>query len=183
VAAGVGYLTSGAYFTGPETIELANGDAVVGSVQVSMVMHRSFAVVLAGAYAGPDWRLTRVPLVGSMGITGASLWFVDASLRGHLPLGARSPTAPTVFAQAGPGLGYYSVSTTVESNVFDENGASLALALGAGFTLPISGRLGVEVMAKDYIASFDSPGALEPFGLEGRTAHNLLLLGSARLGL
>jgi hypothetical protein len=180
---GGGFLSSGAYFTGPATIELVNGDAFVAMAQVSMAVHRSAAVVLAGSYASPEWQLTRVPLPGSMGLSGASLWFADAAFRGHLAFGAASPTAASVFAQAGPGLGYYSLSTTVGSNVFDEDSVSLTAALGVGLTLPLSHRFGIEVMAKDYIASFDSPESLEAFGLEGRTAHTLLLLASARLGL
>ena len=180
---GGGFLSSGAYFTGPATIELVNGDAFMAMAQVSMEIHPSFAVVLAGAYANPEWRLTRVPLPGSMGLSGAALWFADAALRGRLPFGAASPRAPSVFAQAGPALGYYSLSTTVGSNVFDEDVVGLAAALGVGLTMPLSHRFGIEVMAKDYVASFDSPESFEAFGLEGRTAHTLLLLASARLGL
>jgi hypothetical protein len=160
---GGGFLSSGAYFTGPATIELVNGDAFATMAQVSMAVHPSFAVVLA--------------------LSGASLWFADAALRGHLRFGAPSPMVPSVLVQAGPGLGYYSLSATVGSYVYDEDAISLAAALGVGLTLPLSYRFGIEVMAKDYIVSFASPESLEAFGLEGRTAHTLLLLAGARLGL
>jgi hypothetical protein len=145
---GGGFLNSGAYFTGPATIELVNGDAFAAMAQVSMAVHPSFAVVLAGSYASPEWQLTRVPLVGSMGLSGASLWFADAALRGHLRFGAPSPMAPSVFAQAGPGLGYYSLSATVGSYVYDEDAVSLAAALGVGLTLPLSYRFGIEVLRR-----------------------------------
>ncbi len=41
----------------------------------------------------------------------------------------------------------------------------------------------IEVLAKDYIASFKSVRDTKAFGVEGRRAHTLLLLISARLGL
>lgn len=59
----------------------------------------------------------------------------------------------------------------------------MALTLGAGLALPLARRVGVEVMAKDYIASFKSVRDLAAYGIEGRRAHTLLLLVSARLGL
>jgi hypothetical protein len=183
IAAGGGLLTSGAYFTGPGDLELANGDAFAGTLQVSVPVHRSLAVVVAGSHARPEWRLTGVPLIGSLGVSGARLWFADAALRGHLPLGDASVTAPVAFAQAGAGLAHYDVRATVLGNSVDEHATNFALALGAGLVLPFSERFGMEVMAKDYIASFRSVRDLEGFGIEGQRAHTLLLSVSARVGL
>jgi len=183
VSAGGGFLTSGAYFTGPGALELSSGDAFAGTVQVSVPVHRSFALVVAGAHARPDWRITGVPLVGAVGVSGAKLWFADAAIRGILPLGAPSITTPTAFAQAGAGLARYSLNTTVLGNAVDEDATNFAVTLGAGLALPLTERLGLEVMAKDYIASFTSVRDLEPLGIEGRRAHTVLLAASARLGL
>ena len=183
VAAGGGFLTSGAYFTGPGGLEFANGDAFTGSLQVSLAVHPSFAVVLGGAHARPEWRLTGVPLIGAVGVSGARLWFGDAAIRGHIPLGAGGPSAPIAFAQAGAGLAHYSIEASALGNAIDEHATNFAVALGAGLALPVAERFGLEVMAKDYIASFRSVRDLEAFGVEGRRAHTLLLLVSARIGL
>ncbi len=182
VAAGAGVLTSGAYFTGPQDLELASGDAAAGMLQASLGVHRSLTVVLGGAYARPEWRLTGVPLIGTVGVQGASLWFADAALRGQVPLGP-APAAPSVFAQAGAGLARYSVVTSMLGVAVDEQATNFAVGLGAGITIPLTGRLGVEVMAKDYIASFRSVQDLAEFGVEGELAHTVLLLASATLGL
>jgi hypothetical protein len=182
VAAGGGFLTSGAYFTGPGGVEFANGDAFAGALQVSIAVHRAFAVVLAAAHARPEWRLTGVPLIGSVGVPGGRLWFADAALRGQLPLGGAS-RVPLLFAQAGGGVAHYALATSLLGNAVDEHATNFALALGAGLALPLAGRFGVEVMAKDYIASFKSIRDLEAFGVEGRRAHTVLLLLSARIGV
>jgi opacity protein-like surface antigen len=183
VSAGGGFLTSGAYFTGPGALELASGDAFAGMLQVSVPLHRSVTLVVAGALARPEWRITGLPLVGTIGVSGARLWFADAAVRGTLPLGAPSTTTPTAFAQAGAGLAHYSLSTTIAGNLVDEDATNFAVALGAGAALPFTERVGLEVLAKDYIASFKSVRDLEPLGIEGRRAHTLLLAVSARIGL
>src|SRR4051812_45736374 len=183
VAAGGGLMTSGTYFTGPTGLELGGDDAFAGSLQVSVPVHPSLRVVVAGSFAEPDFRLTGVPLVGSVGLRGAHLWFADAALRGQLPLGSASPTAPVAFAQAGAGLAHYSVNATVLGNAIDESATNFAGALGIGLGLSFTDRLGAEVMAKDYIASFKSVRNLAAFGIEGRRTHTFLLGVSARISL
>ncbi|HUR95479.1 MAG TPA: hypothetical protein VMY76_12890 [Gemmatimonadales bacterium] len=183
VAVGGGLMTSGTYFSGPGGLELAGADALAGSLQASMPVHRSLRIVVGGSYAAPDFRLTGVPLLGSVGLSGAHLWFADAALRGQLPLAAASPTAPVAFAQVGAGLAHYSVNATVLGNAIDESATNFAGSLGVGLGLAFTERLGVEVMAKDYIASFKSVDDLAAFGVEGRRTHTLLLSVSARLGL
>ena len=183
VAAGGGLMTSGTYFTGPAGLELGGDDAFAGSLQASVPVHRSLRIVVAGSYAEPDFRLTGVPLVGSVGLRGAHLWFADAALRGQLPLGAASPTAPVAFAQAGAGVGHYSVNATVLGNTIDESATNFAAAFGVGLGLSLTDRLGAELMVKDYIASFKSVRDLEAFGIEGRRTHTFLFGVSARLSL
>jgi hypothetical protein len=184
ISAGGGFLTSGAYFTGPGELELASGNAFAGLLQLSVQVRPSVALVLAGAYARPEWQITGIPLVGDIGVSGARLWFADAAVRGLLPLGeGQSATTPVAFAQAGAGLAHYSLNTTVLGNAVDEDATNFALALGAGVALPFTERFGLEVMAKDHIASFRSVRDLEEFGVEGRRAHTLHLAVSARVGL
>jgi hypothetical protein len=183
LAAGGGLTTSGTYFTGPAGLELAGDDAFAGALQVSVPVHRSLAIVLAGTYAQPEFRLSGLPLVGSVGLRGAHLWFADAALRGRLPLAPGSPVAPVAFGQAGVGLAHYSVSAMVLGNPIDESATNFAGSLGAGLGLSFTERLGVEVLAKDYIASFKSVHDLEAFGIEGRRTHTLLLAVNARLAL
>jgi hypothetical protein len=183
LSAGGGLLTSGAYFTGPADLALDNNDAFAGVLQVIVPVHRSVSLVAGGAYAQPTWRLSGVPLLGSIGVDGASLWFADAGVRGHVPLGREGGRGTIAFAQLGVGLAHYSVSTALLGRPVRGNATNLALDLGAGLEVPLTPRLGLEVMAKDYIVSFRSVHDLESLGVEGRRAHTLVLALSAQIGL
>jgi hypothetical protein len=182
LAGGLGYLTSGDYFTGPGSTSLANSDAAAVMLQAGIRLHRSFDLVLAGAHAQPEWRLDGVPLIGGVSLPGARLWFGDAAVRGRLPLNDQ-PRPVSLFAQVGAGVAHYAVGTTLLGNRIDANATNFAIALGAGLQAPLARRLGIEVLAKDYIASFKSVRDLEAFGIEGRRAHTVLLVASVRLDL
>jgi hypothetical protein len=183
IAGGGGLVTAGAYFTGPGSLKFSSSDALAGALQIRVAVYRSFSIVLAGTYARPDWQLTGVPLIGSAGVPGAGVWFADAALRGELPLGRVGPAGAVAFAQVGTGLAHYSINTSVLGAVVDESATNFALALAAGAALPVADRFGIELMAKDYIASFKSVTDLATFGIEGRRAHTVLLVASGRLSL
>jgi hypothetical protein len=183
IAGGAGLVTSGAYFTGPGSLKFSSSDALAGALQIRVAVDRSFSIVLAGTYARPDWQLTGVPLIGSASVPGAGVWFADAALRGELPLGHVGPSGAAAFAQVGPGLAHYSINTSVLGVGVDESATNLALGLAVGAALPVADRFGIEIMAKDYIASFKSVTDLATFGIEGRRAHTLLLVASGRLSL
>jgi hypothetical protein len=183
VTLGGGRLTSGAYFTGPGNLALDNSDAFAGMVQIIAPVHPSFSVVVGGVYARPEWRLSGVPLFGSVAVDGASLWFADASFRGQVPLSRTPGNAPTAFAQIGPGLAHYALAGSVLGRAVDESATNFAVALGGGIGVPLGGRVGLEIMAKDYVVSFKSVRDLAAFGVEGKRAHTLLVTANARVGL
>ena len=183
IAGGGGLVTAGAYFTGPGSLKFSSSDALAGALQIRVAVHRSLSIVLAGTYARPDWQLTGIPLIGSASVPGAGVWFADAALRGELPLGRAGPTGAVAFAQVGTGLAHYSINTSGLGVVVDESATNFALGLAAGAALPVADRFGIELMAKDYIASFKSVTDLATFGIEGRRAHTVLLVASGRLSL
>jgi hypothetical protein len=179
---GPGILTTGAYFTGPGDLELGSRTAAVGMVQAGLAVHPRLEILIAAAYARPEWELTGVPLAGTVGLSGATLWFADLGIRGWAPLGTSSG-APAVFAQLGGGLARYALDTSVLGVAVDERATNFALVVGAGLGVPVAGRLGIELMLKDYVASFRSVRDLAAFGVEGRRAHTVVAALNARLGL
>lgn len=180
LAGGIGYLTSGDYFTGPASTSFANSNAAAATLEAAVRVHRFLDVVVGGVYAQPEWRLSGVPLVGSVSLPGARLWLGDASLRGRLPL-SQSSRAVSLLAQAGAGVAHYAVATSILGNQIDANATNFALALGAGIQAPLAGRVGLELLAKDYIASFKSVHDLEAFGVEGRRAHTVVVAANVRV--
>jgi hypothetical protein len=99
-----------------------------------------------------------------------------------VPLG-RAWRQPVVFVQVGAGFAHCALSTSLLGTAVDEHATNFALALGAGLALRLARRFGIEVMAKDYIASFKSIRDLAAFGIGGRRAHTVLMLVSGRFGL
>ncbi len=87
------------------------------------------------------------------------------------------------FAQVGAGFAHYALRSSVLGRVVDEHATNFALGLGAGLVLPLTRRLGMEAMPKDYIVSFKSIRDLAAFGIEGQRTHSVLLLLSGRFGL
>jgi len=176
----VGYLNAGDYFTGPGATALDNSDALAVALQAKIPVYRGLSVVIAGAHAEPEWRLTGVPLLGAISLPGASLWFGDAGLRGSLDLGGSSRPV-TLFGQIGAGAARYAVSTDILGNRLEAHATNFALALGAGLGLPLGRRIGIEILGKDYIASFTTVRDLEALGVEGQRAHTLLALVGVRV--
>jgi hypothetical protein len=182
LSAGAGVLTSGAYFTGPGDIEVASGTAAAALAQVSVAVHPRVALVFSGLYARPEWELSGVPLAGTIGVSGASLWFADAGVRGWLPIGG-APGGTAAFAALGAGAARYALNTSVLGVAVDEQATNFTVSVGAGLSIPLASRVGLELMAKDYVASFRSVRDLAQFGVEGKRAHTFVFLASARVGL
>jgi hypothetical protein len=180
VVGSVGYLHSGDYFTGPASTSLNNGDAASVGLQVQLPLYRWLGLVIAASHAEPDWKLNGVPLLGTLTLPGASLWFGDAALRGSLPLG-RSAQPTYLFGQIGAGAVRYAVSTSILGNRLEDHATNFAFALGAGIGIPIAGRIGAELMGKDYIASFKSVRDLEALGVQGQRAHTVLATAGLRV--
>jgi hypothetical protein len=180
LTASAGYLNAGDYFTGPGATALDNSDALAVAFQAKIPVYRGLAVVIATTHAEPEWRLTGVPLLGAIGLGGASLWFGDAALRGSLDLG-RSARPISLFGQIGAGAARYALATSILGNPLEAHATNFAWALGAGVGVPIGHRIGVEILGKDYIASFTTVRDLETLGVEGQRAHTFLGLAGLKV--
>jgi hypothetical protein len=128
-------------------------------------------------HATSDWSFQEVPLIGSLTIGGASLWFFDAGLRLHFPLGTTRTVMP--FVEAGAGAIRYAVNNPL----LEGQATNLAFVGGLGVTTRIGERLGVEARVKDYYASFKSVDEAASLGVEGRRAHTVGFLVAVNIGL
>lgn len=141
------------------------------------------SLVAGGVYARPTWRLSGIPVLGSFGVNGATLWFADAGVRARIPLGPEPDRGPNAFAHIGVGRAHYALSTAVLGRLVDAGATNFASSVGGGLGVPLTRRVGLELMAKDYIVSFKSVHELEPLGIEGRRAHTLVVSLMARVEL
>jgi hypothetical protein len=172
-----GYLTFGTYFTGPAGLRFSNDNAAAFGGELEFPVWRDLSVVGNVLHATSDWSFQEVPLIGSLTIGGASLWFFDAGLRLHFPVGSSRTVLP--FVEAGAGAIRYAVNNPL----LEGNATNLAFVGGLGLTTRIGERLGVEARVKDYYASFRSVDNAAALGVTGRRAHTVGFLVGVSIGL
>ncbi len=177
IGATAGYLTFGNYFTGPGGLEFSNDNAVAFGGELEFPVWRSLSVVGNLLHTTSDWSFEQVPLVGSVTLGGASLWFFDAGLRLHFPLGNARVVLP--FVEAGAGAVRYAVN----NDLLEGEATNFALVGGVGVQTRIGDRFGLQLKVKDYLASFRSVDAAADFGVRGRRAHTVGFLLGISVGL
>ena len=172
-----GYLTFGTYFTGPGGLRFSNDNAAAFGGELEFPVWRDLSVVGNVLHATSDWSFQEVPLIGSVTLGGASLWFFDAGLRLHFPLGSARTVLP--FVEAGAGAIRYAVNNPL----LEGQATNVALVGGLGVTTRIGERLGLEARVKDYFASFRSVDDAAALGVNGRRAHTVGFLVGVSIGL
>jgi hypothetical protein len=172
----VGYLVFGSYFNGPGNLEFSNKNGPTYGAELELTLGRRFSLIGSALHATSDWSFRGVPLLGTVGVGGASLWFYDAGLRVRFPLGATGRVSP--YLQASAGAARYAVNNVLLS----DHATNFAVSGGAGVLVQLAGRLSLQGMVKDYLASFKSVDQGLVVGIEGRRAHTFAFLAGAGLG-
>jgi hypothetical protein len=172
-----GYLAFGTYFTGPGGIQFSNEDGFGYGGQIDVPLWRNLSLVGSVLHATSDWSFEAVPLVGRLTLGGASLWFYDAGPRVTVPLGADIPVAALVQGTAG------AIRYSVDNALFTGQATNFAFSGGAGLVTRLAGRISVQALVKDYVASFRSVRDGAAFGIEGRRAHTVAVLIGLGVGL
>lgn len=169
-----GYMKFGNIANGPLGTSLRNGGAAVYGAELSLGLAPSLALVGNVAYSQPNLQIG-APILGGISVGQASVLLYDAALRLRVPTGGVLPVSP--FVQAGAGAIRQSVSVSPVST----HATNFAYNLGAGADVAIAPRLGLQLMAKDYIGKFDVREATG-INLNTRTTHNWAISAGLRLG-
>ena len=172
-----GHLDYGTYFTGPGGVRFSNENGFGYGGQLSVRVWRNLSVVGGVLHGNSNWSFEEVPLVGSVTLNGAELWFFDLGPRVTVPLGSGVPVA--LIAQATFGAIHYAV----DNPLFVGDTPNLAFSGGAGLAIHLGKRARVQVLVKDYIASFRSVKDAEFLGVEGQRSHTVALLVGLGVGL
>ncbi|MGH7498512.1 MAG: outer membrane protein [Gemmatimonadales bacterium] len=169
-----GYMKFGNIANGPLGTSLRNAGSAVYGGELSLGLAPSLALVGNVAYSQPDLQIG-APIIGGVSVGQGSVLLYDAALRLRVPMGGVLPISPFVQGGAGAIRQSFSVGPvgTHETN--------FAYNVGAGADIALAPRLGLQLMAKDYIGKFD---AREATGLnvDTRTTHNWAVSAGVRLG-
>ncbi len=167
-----GYMRFGNLVDGPLGTTVGGAGGPVYGAEATLGLVPGLALVGNVGYASSDLDVG-LPVVGGLSVGKSSALLYDAALRLSLPVPALHP-----FVQAGAGA----MRQEVDVAGVATHGTNFAYNLGAGVEVPIGPRLGLQLMAKDYIGKFDAREATSA-NLSPETAHNWSVSAGVRLGL
>lgn len=171
-----GYLKSGAIVSGPIGLALRNAGAPIYGGEMSVALTRGVALFGNVGYSQPGLEVG-APILGGLQLARSSVLLYDAGVRLSLPAAAGAlPFTP--FVQAGAGA----MRQEFEIGPVTTRSTNLAYNVGAGVDVPLGSRLGLQLMAKDYIGKFDTEEATL-IQVDTRTTHNWAFSAGVRLGL
>ena len=168
----VGYMVFGDMWDFPEG-ELSMDNSPAFGAQAGFSFTPSISLLGNLGWSSAEWTLedagTTTTISGENGVL-----VYDANLQFRLPLGDRAAwMAP--FLQAG--VGGFRVTTETDDISSERSMSKVAFNAGIGADFQM-GRLGLRLMAKDYIVNseFDDLGDVTwDDNIEGNTAHNWLI--------
>ncbi|HEX6104539.1 MAG TPA: outer membrane beta-barrel protein [Gemmatimonadales bacterium] len=172
-----GYLKSGAIVSGPFGAALRHAGAPVYGGEVSLRLTPAVALIGNLAYSRPGLEVG-APILGGVQLAGSSVLLYDAGLRLRLPASPAGGLPFSPFVQAGAGA----MRQSFELGPATARSTGFAYNVGAGVDVDLSPRLGLQLMAKDYIGKFDAE-ELTLIDVDTRTTHNWAISAGLRLGL
>jgi hypothetical protein len=167
-----GYMNFGNAVTGPLGTTIGGAAGPVFGAEATLGLAPGLALVGNVAYASTDLEVG-VPVIGGLGLGNGSALLYDAAVRLSLPVPVLRP-----FVQAGAGA----MRQEIDVAGIATHGTNFAYNLGAGVEVPIAPRLGLQLMAKDYIGRLDVREATS-LNVEPESAHNWSISAGVRLGL
>jgi hypothetical protein len=171
-----GYMKFGNLVSGPLGTSVRNAGAAVYGAEASLGLTRGIAIVGNVAYSQPALEIG-APLIGGVSVGRSSVLMYDAALRLRVPVGTGGlPISP--FVQGGAGY----VRESFDIGPASTHATNFAYNVGAGADVAIGPRLGLQLMAKDYIGKFDAREATA-LNVDTKTTHNWAVSAGVRLGL
>jgi hypothetical protein len=167
-----GYMRFGNLVDGPLGTSVGGTGGMIYGAEATLGLAPGLALVGNLGYASSDMEIG-VPVVSGVSLGKSSALLYDAALRLTMPVSAIRP-----FVQAGAGA----MRQEVDVAGLDTHGTNFAYNVGAGVEVPIGSRLGLQLMAKDYIGKFDAREATS-VNVSTETSHNWTVSAGVRLGL
>ncbi len=169
-----GYMKFGNLVDGPLGTSIRGAAGPVYGAEATLGITPGLALVGNVAYASSDLEVG-VPVIGGLSFGKSSALLYDAALRLGVPLGTGGIRP---FVQAGAGA----MRQEIEVAPIATKATNFAYNVGAGVEVPLGPRLGLQLMAKDYIGKFDAKEATA-IDVNTETTHNGTLSAGVRLGL
>jgi hypothetical protein len=170
-----GYMKFGNLASGPLGTHLRNAGSAIYGAEATLGLTRGVAIVGNVAYSQSGLEVG-APFIGGVSVGRSSVLMYDGAIRLRMPVGSGAvPISP--FVQAGAGA----IRQSFDVGPVGTHATNVAYNLGAGADIAIGPRMGLQLMAKDYIGKFDAREATA-IDVKTPTTHNWALSAGLRLG-
>ena len=174
----IGYMNFGDYCEYTNNVEFSNENGALYGAQAQLDLGRYFS--LLGNFGYTSSKFTFENYFGNgqdLNVGDVGVWLYDGGIQLRMPLKQDATSGISPFVQAGAGAIRYSSDN---DDIASSSSTNAAFNYGAGIDWQL-GKLGIRLMAKDYVTSLD----WNDFGnveLEDRKAHNWGLTAGFKIG-
>jgi hypothetical protein len=178
IAPYVGYMNFGDYFETTNNVEFSNENGALYGAQAQLDLGRYFSLI--GNFGYSSSKFTFENYFGSgqnLNLNDVGVWLYDGGIQLRMPLAPEATSGISPFVQAGAGAIRYSSES---DDITSSSSTNAAFNYGAGIDWQL-GKLGIRLMAKDYVTSLD----WSDFGnveLKDTKAHNWGLTAGFKVG-
>jgi hypothetical protein len=178
VAPYVGYMNFGDYREARNGNELSNENAAVYGAQAQLDLSRYISLVGNFGYASTRWTLEGAGAGGGdLNLRDVGVWLYDGNLQARIPLPYGVATGISPFVQVGAGAVRY---TRDQNDIGSPSSNNVAFNGGVGVDWQL-GRVGLRLMAKDYVTSLDWSDA-DNISIRDERAHNWAFTAGLKFG-
>jgi len=178
IAPYVGYMNFGDYFETTNNVEFSNENGALYGAQASLDLGRYFSVFGNFGYSSSKFTFENYFGNGqNLNLDDVGVWLYDGGIQLRMPLKPDATSGISPFVQAGAGAIRYSSDN---DDITSSSSTNAAFNYGAGLDWQL-GRLGIRLMAKDYVTSLE----WSDFGnveLDDKKAHNWGLTAGFKIG-
>jgi len=178
IAPYIGYMNFGDYFETTNNVEFSNENGALYGAQAQLDLGRYFSLVGNFGYTSSKFTFENYYGSGqSLNLDNVGVWLYDGGVQLRMPLKPEATSGFSPFVQAGAGAIRYSSES---DDIASSSATNAAFNYGAGVDWQL-GKLGIRLMAKDYVTSLD----WNDFGnveLKDTKAHNWGLTAGFKIG-
>jgi hypothetical protein len=178
IAPYVGYMNFGDYFESSNNVEFSNENGALYGAQAQLDLGRYVSLLGNFGYSSSKFTFENYFGAGQdLNVSDVGVWLYDGGIQLRMPLSREATTGISPFVQAGAGAVRYSSDS---DDIASQSSTNAAFNFGGGVDWQI-GKLGIRLMAKDYVTSLD----WNDFGnveLQDKKAHNLAFTAGFKIG-
>jgi hypothetical protein len=174
----VGYMSFGDYFETSNNIEFSNENGALYGAQAQLDMGRFVSLYGNFGYTSTKWTFENYFGSGqALNLNDVGVWIYDGGLQLRMPISGDARSGISPFVQAGAGAVRYSSES---DDITSSSSTNAAFNFGGGIDWQV-GKLGIRLMAKDYVTSLDWKD-FDNVELEDRKAHNWGFTAGFKIG-